>query len=361
MSLENILDQPLNPWMNGGGPDGDIVLSSRVRLARNLIDVPFPNRADAGQLATILGELRKSVNDLTIKDREHRYLFIEMDKLSPLERYVLVEKHIISPNLAQEADQRGLIVRDDAAISIMINEEDHLRVQCLLPGLNLSKALKEANEIDDVIESRHDIAFNEQMGYLTACPTNLGTGLRASVMIHLPALVLTHQISRLVNAATQLGLAVRGIYGEGSEAVGNIFQISNQLTLGHSEEEIVENLQSVAKQVVDHERTARQALLSDSKDILADRVWRSYGVLAYARTMSGQEALSMMSEVRLGIDLKLIEEVPANVFNELLVTTRPNFLQKIAGQQELSPVERDKFRAQIIRQRLEETKVRGGK
>ncbi|SDF84511.1 protein arginine kinase [Sporolituus thermophilus] len=360
MALENILDQPLNPWMAGGGPDGDIVLSSRIRLARNFEAVPFPNRAKGGQLAAIVDQLRKSVNDLTNLDG-HRYLFIEMEKLSPLERYVLVEKHIISPNLAQEAENRALIVRDDAAVSIMINEEDHLRIQCLAPGLNLNDALKWANKVDDAIEGRHDIAFSEQMGYLTACPTNLGTGLRASVMVHLPALVLSGQINRLVTAATQLGLAVRGIYGEGSEAVGNIFQISNQLTLGHGEQEIVENLYSVARQVVDHERSARQALLAESRDVLADRVWRAYGVLRYARSLSGQEALSMLSEVRLGIDLKIIDEVPPVIFNELLVTTRPNFLQKLAGRAELGPAERDRLRAQIIRQRLEDNKTRGGK
>ncbi|VBB08495.1 phosphagen kinase active site signature [Lucifera butyrica] len=355
MSLENLLDQPLNSWMAGGGEEGDIVLSSRIRLARNMESTPFPNRANQLQLRSVVDESRLTLNRLNSMDN-HKYLFIELEKLTPLERNVLVEKHIISPNHAQEPEQRALIARDDATVIIMINEEDHLRIQCMMPGLNLLAAAELASQIDDILEERCTLAFTEQMGYLTSCPTNLGTGLRASVMVHLPALVLTRQISRIVGAATQLGLAVRGLYGEGTEAVGNIFQISNQLTLGYSEQEIIANLSSVVKQVVDQERAARTALMTDSKDALSDRVWRAFGVLRYARSISGQEALSMLSEVRLGIDLKIIDEVPGVVFNELLVITRPNYLQKMAGREELEPGPRDRLRAQIIREKL-----KGGK
>jgi protein arginine kinase len=351
MSIEGLLDKPLTPWMMGGGPDGDIVLSSRIRLARNLEGVPFPNRADAKIFDQVVAEVRKSVNNLRQADK-HQYLFVEMDKLSPLERHVLVEKHIVSPNLAEQPANRALIVRDDAAVSIMINEEDHLRLQCLVPGLKLNDAYELADTVDDILEEKHTFAYNEQAGYLTACPTNVGTGLRASVMVHLPALVLTRQINRIVSAATQLGLAVRGLYGEGTEAFGNIFQISNQLTLGHSEQEIIDNLQAIAKQVVEQERSARQALVAGSAEALADRVWRAYGLLSHARIVSGQEALTLLSEVRLGIDLKIITAVPAEVFNELLVTTRPNFLQKIAGRPDVRAGERDQLRAQLIREKL---------
>lgn len=358
MSVEELVEQPLNPWMTGGGEEGDIVLSSRIRLARNLEGIPFPNRADTEQLAAVVEEMRNSVSDLNRMNQEKTasFDFAELDKLSALERYVLVEKHIISPNHAQQPNNRAIIVRDDAAVSIMVNEEDHLRIQCLTSGLNLTEALSMANQIDDILEARCSFGFNEQVGYLTACPTNLGTGLRASVMAHLPALALTKQISRIVNAATQLGLAVRGLYGEGTEAVGNIFQISNQLTLGYAEKEIIENLNSVVKQVVDHERNARNVLLSESRELLADRVWRAYGLLRYARSISGQEALAKLSEVRLGIDLGIINEAPASIFNELLVITRPNYLQKLAGARHDEQVERDHLRALIIREKLAENK-----
>ncbi len=356
MSIEDLLDKPLTPWMAGGGPDGDIVLTSRVRLARNLEGIPFPGRAAGDDLAAVADAVRKSVGDLSAADK-HVYMFVEMDKLPPPDRNVLVEKHIISPHHVEEAGHRALVVRDDAAVSIMVNEEDHLRIQCMVPGLGLPAALALANRVDDVLEAKNTFAFGERAGYLTACPTNAGTGLRASVMMHLPALVLSRQMNRIVTAATQLGLAVRGLYGEGSEATGNIFQLSNQLTLGHSEQEIIDNLQAIALQVVEQERSARHALAASSPDALADRVWRAYGILRYARTISGQEALNLLSEVRLGIDLKLIAGPDAAVFNELLVTTRPNFLQKIAGRSAIEPGERDRLRAQLIREKLKEGKA----
>jgi protein arginine kinase len=355
MSIEGLLDNPMTPWMTGDGPDGDIVLSSRVRFARNFAGIPFPCRASAEQLSKVVADCKKAVSGLRSADK-HVYMFVELEKLSPLERNILVEKHIISPNFAQESSGRALIVRDDAAISIMINEEDHLRVQCLAAGLNLQQALEMANQVDDVIEAKNDFAYSNQIGYLTSCPTNVGTGMRASVMLHLPGLVLTRQINRIVSAATQLGLAVRGLYGEGTEAIGNIFQISNQLTLGNTEQEIIDSLQSVVKQIVEQERAARNTLMTSAKDSLTDRVWRAFGVLSYARTLTGQEALTMLSEVRLGIDLKIISDVNTSVFNELMVTTRPNFLQKVAGKVDIGPAERDRLRAQLIREKL-----KGGK
>lgn len=354
MGFEYLLDQPLTPWMNSKGQDGDVVLSSRIRLARNLCEVPFPNRADAGQLAQVEEKMQGLAEEL-LKHTENEYLFVELDKLSQLERNVLVEKHIISPNHASLPEHRALLVSDDATASIMINEEDHLRIQCIYPGLNLDEALVLAHRIDDTLEDKLDIAFNEQMGYLTACPTNLGTGLRASVMMHLPGLVFTRQMNRIVNAATQLGLAVRGFYGEGTETAGNIFQISNQLTLGFSEQEIIDNLSSAVKQIINHERSARQALYKHSPDALTDKVWRAYGLLRYARSISGQEALALLSEVRLGIDLNIIDEIEPESFNQLVITTRPNYLQKLLGNDDLSQTELNRFRAQLIRETLENT------
>ncbi|HWR45329.1 protein arginine kinase [Sporomusa sp.] len=349
--LEGLLNQPLTPWLSGTGPEGEIVLTSRVRLARNLRCQPFPGRASAAKLGEIMAEF-KDVSAALMAEDGHEYAFIELERLAPLDRYVLVEKHIISPNHAAEPESRALIVRDDAGVSIMVNEEDHLRLQCLETGLNLTDAFNKANAVDDIIEAKHDLAFMEHVGYLTACPTNMGTGLRASVMVHLPALALTKQVGRIMAVATQLGLAVRGLYGEGTEAAGNIFQISNQVTLGRTEQDIINNLSGVVKQVVDKERTARNLLDNDSRDALSDRVWRAYGVLRYAQRISAQEALALLSEVRLGIDLGVIDEAPPEVFNELLVTTRPNFLQNLAGDTILNQSERNALRAKLIRRKL---------
>lgn len=349
--LETLLSQPLTPWLNGNGPEGDIVLSSRVRLARNLKCHPFPGRASTASLGEIVAELADVPAELKAGDG-HDYALIRLEQLPPLARYVLVEKHIVSPNHVADPENRALVIRDDATVSIMVNEEDHLRLQCLEPGLNLIDAFNKANMVDDIIEAKHGLAFMEHIGYLTACPTNIGTGLRASVMAHLPALSLTKQMSTMVAIATQLGLTVRGLYGEGSEAAGNIFQISNQVTLGRNEQDIVNNLSSVVKQVVDKERIARSLLVNDTPDALADRVWRSYGVLRYAQSLSAQEALALLSEVRLGIDLGVIDEASPEIFNRLLVATRPNFLQNLAGDRAMSQTESNKMRARLVRSSL---------
>jgi len=351
MTFNALFEAPLCPWMNGEGPEADIVLSSRVRLARNLDGYPFPNRADARTAAEVVGSIRHSLKSLSGSGQT--YFFLELDKILPLDRYVLVEKHITSPDHVREPDNRALVVRDDTRVSIMVNEEDHLRIQGMTSGLSLAAAAALANAADDRLEAENAFAFSEETGYLTACPTNVGTGLRASVMIHLPALVMTRQMNRIVSAATQLGLAVRGLYGEGTEAAGNIFQISNQQTLGLAEQEIIDNLTGIVKQIVDQERAARDALVREHGDVLEDRVWRAYGILRHGRSISGQEALVMLSEVRLGIDLGFITVAAPLVFNELLVSTRPNFLQRLAGEKELQPADRRRLRAKIIRDRLD--------
>lgn len=350
MSLENILDQPLTSWMRDPGPDNDIALSSRIRLARNIGTIPFPNRATEEQLERVAEAVRSSVGDLN-KEFESGFMFLDLEKISPLERFVLVEKHLISPVHAQDAKHRGLLIGKDGIVSIMVNEEDHLRTQVIYPGLQLEEAWKLANLVDDILETRIDFAFSARQGYLTSCPTNVGSGLRASVMLHLPALVITNQIGKVLSAISQLGLAVRGLYGEGSEAIGNIYQISNQITLGFSETEIMENLQSVASQIIEQERLARAHLMKYNKEQLVDRVYRAYGILSHARIVSSQEAMKLLSDVRLGVDLTIIEEVDSKIFNELLVKTRPNFLQKLAHR-ELDALGRDSMRAEIIRQTM---------
>ena len=234
----------------------------------------------------------------------------------------------------------------------MINEEDHLRIQLYLPGYQLAEGLKQASELDDWIEERIDYAFDEKLGYLTSCPTNVGTGMRASVMMHLPALVITKQMSRMVPAINQFGLVVRGIYGEGSESLGNIFQISNQITLGKSEKDIVFDLASVVKQLIEQERLARSYITEQLGVSLEDRIFRSYGILKNARIIESKEAAKCISNVRLGIDLGIIENISKNILNELMILTQPGFLQYYANKR-LTPRERDVFRASLIRERLE--------
>jgi protein arginine kinase len=351
MPLNRFTQDALSEWMKGEGPDSDIVISSRIRIARNIRSFSFPMLASNEQSKEVLGQVTE-VLDLDELNTISKFEMISLADLNELEKKVLVEKHLISPNLANESRNGAVILSENEAISIMVNEEDHLRIQCMHPGFQIREAWDIANQIDDVFESKVNYAFDEKRGFLTSCPTNIGTGIRASVMIHLPALVITQQINRILSAITQVGLAVRGLYGEGSEAIGNLFQISNQITLGQSEEEIIDNLYSVAKQIIEHERSARAKLLDESRTRIIDRVRRSYGILSHAAIMDSKEAAQRLSDVRLGIDLGLINELPANIMNELMVMTQPGFLQQFAGGK-LSADERDIRRAEMIRERLE--------
>ncbi|OZM55874.1 protein arginine kinase [Lottiidibacillus patelloidae] len=350
MSIEQFMKSTISPWMKESGPDNDIVLSSRVRLARNLSNYPFPIIASEKQEEEILQVIENKIENSMYEGIGT----ISLHKLANMERIeknVLVEKHLISPNLANESKHGAVLLSKNEAVSIMLNEEDHIRIQCLFSGLRLSEALTLASGIDDWLEEKLDYAFDDKKGYLTSCPTNVGTGLRASVMMHLPALVLTNQMNRLIPAVSQLGLVVRGMYGEGSEALGNIFQISNQITLGKTEEDIVEDLRSVVMQLIQQERTAREKLLKTSKVGLEDRVYRSFGLLSHSRLISYKEAAKCLSDVRLGIDLNLISNMSANILNELMIVSQPNLLQAYAGEG-LEPEKRDILRAKIIRERM---------
>ncbi|NLZ38047.1 MAG: protein arginine kinase [Firmicutes bacterium] len=338
-------------WMSSAGPDGEIVLSSRIRLARNIKGLPFPYLASDSQTEEVKKQVYAIYQDKALSQQFGNMSFLSMHKLSPLERQVLVEKHLISPMLVKENHNAAVLLSDDEAVSIMINEEDHIRIQCLLPGLQLEQALAEANRYDELLEEKLDYAYDERWGYLTVCPTNVGTGLRASVMVHLPALSITKQINRVLSAIAQVGLAVRGLYGEGSEITGNLVQISNQITLGQSEEEIVKNLFGVTRQIVEQEAQARQVLLNEGRDRIADRVNRAFGVLTHAWLLSSQEAMQLLSEVHLGIDLGLIKEIKGEVIKELMVLQRPANLQLMAGQS-LDAFERDRIRARLFRERL---------
>ena len=359
MSLEKFINQAVSSWMSDDGPDSDIVLSSRIRFARNLDEYNFPTLFTNGEAEAVVGTIMERASNTSI-DAFGQLEMIKMDEIPPLQKRVLVEKHLISPNLAENSVHGAVLLSENEEVSIMINEEDHIRIQCLFPGFQLSEALKTANEIDDWLEDYVNYAFDEKFGYLTSCPTNVGTGLRASVMMHLPGLVLTQQMNRIVPAINQLGLVVRGIYGEGSEALGNIFQISNQTTLGKSEEDIVDDLKSVVSQIISQERSAREALAKTSNIQLEDRVFRSYGTLVNSRIIETKEAARCLSDLRLGIDMGFIKNISKSILNELMILTQPGFLQQYAGGP-LRPNERDIRRAALIRERLKmETKDESG-
>lgn len=350
LTIERYSSKALSDWMRSPGPDSDVVISSRIRLARNLKSQPFPLLATSSQAGEVLKQLKAVAESKSLESFGH-FETIELNELNELEKRVLVEKHLISPNLANESRAGAVVLSQNEAVSIMINEEDHLRIQCLYPGFQIQEGWKLANAIDDCFEEAVEFAYDEQKGYLTTCPTNVGTGLRASVMMHLPALVLTQQINRILSAVTQVGLAVRGLYGEGSEALGNTFQVSNQITLGQSEDEIINNLYSVVKQIIEHEKAARRKLVNESARRLEDRIWRSYGVLSHAVIIDSKEAAQRLSDVRLGVDLNLLPNVSAQVLNELMILTQPGFLQH-QFQEKLSAEDRDIKRAQLIREYL---------
>ncbi len=339
----------LSRWMEGGGPQPETVISSRVRAARNIKHYPFSCLASKEQSEAVLDQ----VTAVTAGKEEFAgFRYIKMQDITELEKQSLVEKHLASPFLARESNSGALLLRRDEAVSIMINEEDHLRIQCILPGLRLEEAWKEAGCYDDVLENELEYVFDERYGYLTACPTNVGTGLRASVMLHLPALITTGQINKFLGALSQVGLTVRGLYGEGTEIVGNLVQVSNQVTLGHSEEEIINNLGSVIGQVIEQEQKARQSILDKKRDELTDKAWRALGLLKYSQLMSSQEAIMLLSDLRLGYDLGLINEVNHKLLNELLVLIRSGCLQLLAGKN-LDSQERNLERPVQIKQTLE--------
>lgn len=348
MPLKDIIEGTYSAWMSTNAPHTDVALSSRVRLARNLGDIPFPNQASPTDLARVAEKVEKAVSQVPELSRLE---VMRLSEASVLDRHILAEKHLISPQHAEGAENRLAIIADDESVSVMVNEEDHIRIQTLLPGLQLGEAYQLADNVDDLLESKLDYAFDEQIGYITACPTNVGTGLRVSIMVHLPALVVTGQVRAVLSAVSNLGIAVRGLYGEGTEASGNMFQLSNQVTLGRSEQELIENLHAVTMQVIEQERATRKKLILEMPEQLEDRVQRAYGILCHARLMTSQEALKLLSDAKLGVELQLISGVDGETLNELMVITQPAYLQKLTGQG-LDPTQRDIRRAALIRERI---------
>lgn len=352
MQIREILDRPVQNWFSGEQPEGDVVLSGRIRLARNLAGMRFPGYASPEERARVEEQTRRVLSNLA-KDEGTETAYIRMEELTEADRQVLVEKHLISPQLLAETQGSGVVVDEDAGLTIMVNEEDHFRIQCLGGGLQLPQLWQRASHVDDLLEAQLDFAYDNSFGYLTACPTNVGTGLRASVMVHVPALVRTRKIQRLIQSMLKVDFSVRGLYGEGTDMAGNILQISNQVTLGVREEDVVARLQSLGEQLAKEERTAREQLQEMAGHALTDEVWRAYGVLRYARSLSGNEALALLSTVELGRILGIIPHISGDAFREMLVTTRPGFLQRYAQSEEQSTETRDTLRAAVVRDTLE--------
>lgn len=333
----------MNKWLDGDGLEKDIVISSRVRLARNIEDNTLPEQMNSQAGKKVVEMVKKSLND--------DFVLYNIEDLSDRERNIFVENHLISPDLLKKPQISSFLLRDDEKVTVMINEEDHIRIQVLLPGLNLDESFKICNEVDDLIEESLDYSFDEKFGYLTSCPTNVGTGLRASVMVHLPALVLTGHINGILQAVTQLGLAVRGIYGEGSGSLGNIFQISNQITLGESEEEIISKIKGIVKQIISRERQSRKLLLNTKRIATEDKIYRSLGVLQNSRIISSKESMNLLSDVRLGVGMGILEDIDINALDNLIIEIQPANIEK-GSEQELNVTQRDIKRAELLRRNL---------
>jgi protein arginine kinase len=348
MTLSNLLERH-GGWLESGPEEGPVI-SSRVRLARNLLDTTFPCWASEEVRNRVWNDVVQAFDKL---DPGELFLRWRMDELRELDRELLFERHLISGELAERQDGNGVFVSEDERRSVMVNEEDHIRLQALQPGLNLQKALAMAEALDDALEQTLSYAFSSKLGYLTACPSNIGTGMRASVMLHLPGLVLTEEIKPVINAVSKIGLTVRGLWGEGSEAAGHMFQISNQTTLGKTESEIIEHLDQIVLEVIDHEKNARLRLMDSQEIKVHDHIGRAYGVLANAALMSSGEALDLLSAIRMGIDLGLLPDMKRRDIDQLFIRIHPAHLQKDAGTA-LSPDERDIKRAQLIRSFLGE-------
>jgi protein arginine kinase len=335
-------------WLDAGGGEAEIIMSSRVRIARNLYQHRFTHNCDNEELSDILAEASKAAGEAPSFEDSR---FIGMGEVSTLDRQFLAERHLVSREFLLNSANRGVVVNNAEDTCLMVNEEDHLRLQAYGSGLDLSATYDKVNRLDNELTSDLDIAFNERFGYLTACPTNVGTGLRVSVLIHLPGLVHSKEINKLLESLNKLNHTMRGFHGEGTEVMGNFFQLSNSTTLGASEEEIIKSLREMATKVVGFERKAREMLLSKARSLLEDKVWRAYGLLRYAHSVNTKEALSLISAVRLGVGVEFIEDVSIKTLNHLLIYTQPAHLQKLKGKT-MNAQERDVARAEYIRSEL---------
>ncbi len=357
------LTSRIGEWLRGGGPLQDVVISSRVRLARNIAGMPFLTRCTHDQRADLERRLRDQILQA---DLAPEMFYVDVAAAGELDRQLLVERHLVSrqhaagsegagdkkPPPKPTAHPRGVAVSGDETLAIMVNEEDHLRIQVLRSALQLEEAVREIHRVDDLLEQRLDFAFHPKYGYLTACPTNVGTGLRVSVMLHLPALKMTGEIEKAFRAARDMRLAIRGLYGEGTEASGDFFQVSNQTTLGKSEQEIVQEFHDqILPELIQYEKRARASLLQRNRTALEDKAYRSLAVLRSARTITSDETMYLLSLLRLGVNLGILSDIDLRVVNELFLLAQPAHLQRVL-QADLSPAERGVARADLLRKRL---------
>jgi protein arginine kinase len=346
-ALKTLIEKPAL-WLSGEAEESEMVLSSRVRLARNLDKRPFTHGATAQVLKDILEESKAALADCPALKGS---LVIDMNETPESDRMLLAERRLISREMVKSCLHRSLIVLTDEQLGVMVNEEDHLRIQSIDPGLSLQQAFERINKLDSELDSRLCYAYSEELGYLTACPTNVGTGLRVSAMVHLPGLVHNKDIGQVLDGLRNIRLTVRGIYGEGSDIIGNFFQISNSITLGLSEEDTVKNLEGHIRKVLEFEKKARGAILKKARSLLEDKIWRAYGILKTARLVTSKEAMGLISAVRLGIGLGIITETSLPVLNELFIMIQPMHLQKL-HEKVMKAEERDRTRADYIREKL---------
>jgi protein arginine kinase len=343
----DIFSHPRNTWFNAIGPLVDTVISSRVRLARNIAGYCFPHRATVAELESVM---QSAVAAMKQSKLMKNAVSVLLEQTTKIERQFLMERHLISQEHCKTGKFRAVVFGNNEMLSVMVNEEDHLRLQCIHPGFTVKTSWQIVDALDDELAQYLNYAVSAGNGYLTACPTNVGTGIRASVMLHLPALVMTKQIDKVLQSVSQQGFAIRGLYGEGSEALGDLYQISNQATLGKSEETIITYIENYAKQIIGREQSVRHQLQKESRNEVEDAVYRAYGVLRHARLISAREALNLLSHLRLGVNLAWID-IPLDAINELMIVTQPAHLQKLFGK-EIDSRTRDIMRAKIIRERL---------
>jgi protein arginine kinase len=345
MTLDDMM-RSHGSWLESGIAEGPVV-SSRIRLARNVEEYCFPGWASEEENHAVWKQATAIFEHM-----KQPFVSWSMAVTPMLDKEILFERHLISQELAQQDDSCGVFVTPDECLSIMVNEEDHIRIQSLRPGLNLKEAWEAADRIDDELESQLTYAFSPKLGYLTACPSNVGTGMRASVMLHLPGLVLMEEMDPVINGISKIGLAVRGMWGEGTEAAGNMFQISNQITLGRREDEIIAHLEQIVLELIEHENNARVRLMNEKSLMVEDYVARAFGILSNARLISSGEALNLLSSLRLGMDLGLVDQFSRRELDTLFISIQPAHLQKLENK-ELEPEERDVVRAEMLRNYME--------